>query len=121
MKEIEVPPQHLISALITSIEGLIETTGQTNENVKDLTESVNELIVDRAVQVERDVAQHKFNDFIREEIHEITTKQDVFIEKHNQNLYRLDNWYKMQNKVIIAVVTIAILAIGRLLGFDWKG
>ncbi len=99
----------LIKALIGSTESLVTVTKQTNENVKDLTDSVNELIVDRAVRVETDVAQHKVNDRLMR-----------FMDDNSDNLHRLNRFYLTYDKAIVPVVVVIFFALAALLGFDWK-
>jgi len=102
-------PDKLIEALIISNKSLITATEQTNVNVRELTDSVNELIVDRAVRVQQDVSQQ-----------EVNKKMIEFIDKNALNMARLDNWYKIQNKVASVVLAAIVFAAAKLMGFEWK-
>ena len=98
-----------IEALIASNTALVRVTEQTNDSVKDLTESVNELIVDRAVRVEHDVAQAKVNE-----------KVNDFIDHNNGNMLRLARWYSLQDKIQVPIFAAILFGLLALLGFEWK-
>lgn len=97
------------TALVESVKQVVKASEQTNDSVKDLTESVNELIVDRAVRVEHDVAQAAVNE-----------KINNFIDHNNGNLLRLARWYSLQDKIQVPIIAAFVFGILALLGFDWK-
>ena len=99
----------IIEALIASNTALVTATEQTNDSVRDLTQSVNELIVDRAVATQQHVEQAKVNE-----------KMSNFIDHNNGNLLRLRRWYTLQDKIQVPIIAAFVFGLLALLGFDWK-
>ena len=91
------------------IRGLIDAVKSTNDTVKELTMGVTELVQAERVRVEKDLHQEKKNEKIEE-----------FVDRYRPTLDRIVVWHATVDKVKVPLIFALIVAIGTLLGVNWK-
>ena len=91
------------------IRGLIDAVKSTNDSVKEWTMGVTELVQAERVRVEKDLHQEKKNEKIEE-----------FVDRYRPTLDRIVVWHATVDKVKVPLIFALIVAIGTLLGVNWK-
>ncbi len=91
------------------IRGLIDAVKSTNDTVKELTMGVTELVQAERVRVEKDLHQEKKNEKVEE-----------FVDRYRPTLDRIVVWHATVDRVKVPLIFALIVAIGTLLGVNWK-
>jgi len=91
------------------IRGLIDAVKSTNDTVKELTMGVTELVQAERVRVEKDLHQEKKNEKVEE-----------FVDRYRPTLDRIVVWHATVDKVKVPLIFALIVAVGTLLGVNWK-
>lgn len=92
------------------LETLIQSNQSLNENVSNLTESVNNLVTIDAARAEREKNQEEKNE-----------KYDNFIKDNTETLMRVKRGHGHWDKVADKVYALLAIAVLGLLGFNFVG
>ena len=95
--------------MLASNTHITQTVQNLTATVEKLMEAVNELITDKKVREAQDEARKESDDRVT-----------AFIEDNTERLKRLKRGYGIYDKAIIPIISVFVLGVLALLGFELK-